>query len=115
MCGAPIEALTVVAAQDWAFAAFADGQVDGARCTRHQRYGRGLVGFAHNPQRAMPALEAQVFDIGGARFANSQSVKAEQDRQRGMRVAVMLGGEEENAEFGAVQATRLRGMQLRSA
>jgi hypothetical protein len=49
------------------------------------------------------AFAAEVFDVGPARFAHSQSVQAEQHRERGMVAVVLLGREQEHAELGAVQ------------
>ena len=57
--GAPVEAFAVTAAQDRAFAAFADGQVDGSRCSRDERDGGGLVALAEDAQRAMAAFDGR--------------------------------------------------------
>lgn len=42
---------------------------------RYERHGGGLVALAHDLQRAMAALEAQVLDVGGARLADTQPVQ----------------------------------------
>ena len=60
----------------------------------------------------MAALDAEVLDIGGPSLRDSKAVQAEQDRQGGVVVVMALGGEEEPAEFGAVQAASLGGMTL---
>jgi hypothetical protein len=64
MRGAPVEALAVTAPQDRAVVAFPDGQVDHPGGAWNERHGGGLVALAHDPQRTMAALEAEVFDVG---------------------------------------------------
>ena len=66
-------------------------------------------------QRVVAAFEAEILDVGGARFAHSQSVQAEQHRERGVLTFVLLGSEPQDAELGAVQAAGVRRMELRSA
>ena len=56
-----------------------------------------------------PALDAEVFDVGGAGLRDSKAVQAEQDRQGGVVVVVALRREEEPTEFGTVQSATLRG------
>ena len=86
--GASIEPFTVAATQDRSFATLTDGEVDGARGARHERDHRGLVAFADDAQRAMSSFEAEVLDVGRARFADPQAVQTEQHRQR--RVVVVV-------------------------
>jgi hypothetical protein len=112
VCSAPIEALAVAAAQDGALAALPDGQVEGPCGARHEGDDRGLAALAEDPQRAVAALDAEVLDVGGAGLRDSKAVQAEQDRQGGVVVVMALGGEEEPAEFGAIQAATLGGMNL---
>ena len=50
-----------------------------------------------------PRSSADVLDVGGAGLRDSKTVQAEQDCQGGVVVVMALGGEEESAEFGAVQ------------
>jgi hypothetical protein len=62
--------------------AFADGQVDdpgGARC---QRNGHHLAAFAGDRQGPVPALQAQVLDVGPGGLRNAQPVQREQGDQR---------------------------------
>jgi hypothetical protein len=49
----------------------------------------------------MTWFEAEVFDGGGAGFADPQPVQTEQHRRRGMIAVVLLGGEQEHAELGS--------------
>ena len=80
MGGAPVEAVTVTAPQDRPIVAFTDGQVDRPSGPRYERHGGRLVARAHDPQRAMAALDAEVLDIGGACLADTQPVQAPQAR-----------------------------------
>jgi hypothetical protein len=61
------------------------------------------------------SFEAKVFDIGGARLADPQPVEAEQYGERRVVAVVLLGGEQEHAEFGAVKSAGIRGVHLRAA
>ena len=106
--GPTVEPFAVTAAEDRAFAPFADGQVDGSCRPRDERNGGGLVALADDVQRAMAASDAEVLDVGGARLAHSQSVQPEEHRQGGMGAVVTLGGEQEHAELGAVESSPRR-------
>jgi hypothetical protein len=69
MRGSAIETLAVTTLQDRPFAALADGKIDRARRSRHERDGRGLVALANDAQRPMSSLEPEILDVGGACFA----------------------------------------------
>jgi hypothetical protein len=69
---APVEAVAVTASQDRPLVAISDGQVDRPSGPRYERHGGGLVALAHDPQRAMAALDAEVLDVGGAGLADTQ-------------------------------------------
>jgi hypothetical protein len=58
--GSPVEALAVTASQDRPVVAFTDGHVDRPGGAGDERDGGGLVALAHDPQRAVAALEAEV-------------------------------------------------------
>jgi hypothetical protein len=60
-------------------------------------------------------LDPEVFDVGGARLADSQSIEPEQHRERGVLAVVLLGGEEERVELEAIQTASVRGVDLRPA
>ena len=102
MCGAPIESLPVAAQQDWAFVAFADDEVDRAAGPRDQRDDGGLVALADDPKCSMTALERKVLDVGRTCFGDAQAVEAEQHGERGVGSVVVLGREQEPAEFTAI-------------
>ena len=82
--------------------AFTDGQVDRSRGAWDKRDGGGLVALAHDPQRAMAALDAEVLNVGGTSLADTKSIQAEQHGDRAVVPVVLLGGEEEHAEPGAI-------------
>jgi hypothetical protein len=52
----------------------------------------------------MAALDAEVLDVGGTSLADPQPVQSEQHSGRRVVPVVMLGGEQEHAEFGAIKA-----------
>jgi hypothetical protein len=101
MRGAPIEPLAVAPQQDRSFVALADREVGRASRTRDQRDHGGLVALAHDPQCPVTALEPKVLDIGCACFGDLQAVEAEQHGERCVGSVVVLGGEQEPAEFAA--------------
>jgi hypothetical protein len=113
--GTPIEALSIAAAQDRSLATFAHGQVDRARRTGDQRDRGRLVALAENAKRPVAPFEAEVLDVGGAGLAHPQPVQPEQHRERRVLAVVLLGGEQEHAELGAVQPARIGRMDLRAA
>ncbi|HZO64533.1 MAG TPA: hypothetical protein VFB74_05995 [Kribbellaceae bacterium] len=43
--------------------ALTDGQVDRACSPGYERHGGGLVALAHDPQRAMATLDAEVLEL----------------------------------------------------
>ena len=89
--------------------AFTDGQVDRSRGAWDKRDGGGLVALAHDPQRAMAALDAEVLNVGGTSLADTKSIQAEQHGERGVVPVVLLGGEEQHAELGAIQPSSVGG------
>ena len=90
-----IETLTIVAQQDRALAPFADCEVHGARRAWHERDDGRLASLAEDPQRAVPAIEAEIADVGVACLAHPQPVQPEQDRERGALVSEVFGGEQD--------------------
>ena len=110
--GAPVQTLPVLAPQDWSLVTLTHDQIDRARRSGNEGNGGGLVALAEDRQRAMPALEGQVLDVGPAGFGDSEAVQAEQHRQRGMVPIEAFGGEQERAELGAVHATTLVRLHL---
>ena len=113
--GAPVETLPVASAQDRPLAPLAHGQVDGTGGAGHQRDDRGLVPLPDDAQRTVTALDTEVLEVGGTRFADSQPVECQQHRQRGVVVVVALGREEEDSQLRPLQTTGVGGMDRRSA
>lgn len=60
-------------------------------------------------------FDAEALDVGGARLTHSQPVQPEEHRERGVRAVVLLGGEQEHAELGAVETAGVRRVHVRSA
>ena len=115
MCGTTVESLRVYPSQDRTFAAFPDREVDRARSTWDQRDGSGFVALADDAQGSVSAFEREVLDVGGAGFADPEAVQAQEHRERGVVVVEAFGGEQERAEFSAVQPASLARMDPRSA
>ena len=82
MRGATIQALPVFAAQDRAFVALANHQIDGPRGPRHERDRGWLVALAKDAQRPVAALQGELLDVGPARLRDPQAVEAEQHAAR---------------------------------
>ena len=106
--GARVETVAVVAQQDRSLYPFADRQIQRSGSARDERDPGGPVAFADNLQRAMPAFEAEVLDVGPARFADPQPVQAEQHRQGGVHRRRPLGGEEERGQLATVHTSLRR-------
>jgi hypothetical protein len=62
--------------------ALADGQVDRPRGARRQRNRDDLAALAGDRERPVPALEAQVLDVGAGRFGDPQAVQGQQGDER---------------------------------
>jgi uncharacterized OB-fold protein len=60
----------------------------------------------------VPALAAEVFDVGAAGLGYTEAVQSEQHRQRGVIAVEPLGGEQERAELAAVHAVALVRLDL---
>lgn len=56
---------------------FIDGEVDGEGGAGNERDGGWLAALGQDPQNAVPSLESEVLDIGGAGFAHSQPIESE--------------------------------------
>jgi hypothetical protein len=110
--GAAVEAVAVSSVQDRAFVAFADGQVDGARRSWDERDGGGFVAFADDAKGAVTALDSEVFDVGGTRFADTEAIESKEHGEGGMVAVEAFGGEQEHAELGAVETACVVGMEL---
>ncbi len=62
-----------------------------------------------------PTFESEVLDVRRARLAGTQAIQPEEYRKHGVVVIESFGGEQERAEFGAVQAASLARMDARTA
>jgi hypothetical protein len=74
--GPPVEPLAVASLQDRSFVALADREVDSAGGPRDKGDDGGLVALAEDLESAVAAFEAEVLDVGGARFADAEAVEA---------------------------------------
>ena len=91
-----------MAEQDRSRGALADRQIDGAGGAGHEWDASGLVALADDAQDAVTAFEAEVLDVGPARFTDPQAVQAEQHGQRGVHRRGPLGGVQERGQLAAV-------------
>jgi hypothetical protein len=66
-----------------------------------------LVPLADDAQRRVSVVNTKILDVGGGGLAHPQAVETQQNGQSGMVVVIALGGEEERAELGPVQAATL--------
>jgi hypothetical protein len=62
-----------------------------------------LPALAGDRQRPVPALQAQVLDAGAGGFGHAQPVQREQRDQRMLERRPEPGGDQQSAEFVAVQ------------
>jgi hypothetical protein len=115
MSGAPVESLSVVTQQDRSFSPFPDGEVDGTGGSRNEGYEGRLVALADDAQDAVSSFDGHVLDIGLAGLADAQAVEAEEDGWRRVGVVEALRGEQESAEFTAVQSAALGRVHGRTA
>jgi hypothetical protein len=90
-----IQTAAVLPDQDGAFAALADGQIDGAAGARHQGEEGRPVALADDADYPMASLHAHVLDVGTAGLGDPEPVQAQQHGQGGVGVIAALGGEKE--------------------
>jgi hypothetical protein len=88
--------------------ALADGQVDGPGGARRQRDRDDLAALAGDGQRPVPALQAQVLDVGAGRFGDPQAVQGQQGDERVFGRRAEPGGRQHRAELVAVQRDGMR-------
>jgi hypothetical protein len=75
----------------------------------------GLRALPRILRGAVPALEAQILDVGLACLSDPQPVEAEQDSERCVVAVEAFGGEQEHTELAAIQTSRLGRMDLWSS
>src|SRR5664280_704475 len=73
----PIQSLPILSLQDRSLGSLADGQVDRPSSSGHQRYHRRLASLSHDPERSMPFVKGQIFNVGSTGFADPEPVEAE--------------------------------------
>lgn len=112
--GSAVEAVAVTSLKDGSFMAVADGEVEGAGGAGDEWDDGGLVALAEDLQGAVAAFEAEVFDVGAAGFADPEAVESEEDGECCVGTVVPFGGEEEDAELGAVHVSCGRWVDLGS-
>jgi hypothetical protein len=104
--------LTIAPQQDLTVLALADREVNGPRRARDEWDHGRLVALTGDSQRAAPALEAEILDVGGARLSDTKSVETEQHCERGMCAVALLGGEQEASPFASVHSVPLGPLHL---
>ena len=90
--------------EDWSLAALADGQVDRPCRARCERDGHDLAAFARDHQGSVPALDAKGFYVRAGGFGDAQPVEGQQGDQRVLGGRPEPRGDQQRAEFVAVQA-----------
>jgi hypothetical protein len=93
--GVAVEAAAVCRHEDGSLGSFPDRQVDGAGGAGGEGHGDGLAALSQDSQGAMPAFEAEGFDVGAARLRDSQPVEGQQRHQGVFRGAAQAGGDEQ--------------------
>jgi hypothetical protein len=88
--------------------AFADGQVDRPGRARRQRDGHHLAALAGDGQRPVPPFQAQLLDVGAGGLRDPQPVQCKQGDQRMLEGRPEPGGDQQRAEFVAVQGDGVR-------
>ena len=88
--------------------ALADGQVDRPGSARRQRDGDHLAALAGDRESPVPALQAQVLDVGASGLRYPQPVQCGQGDQRMLGRRTGPGGDEQGAELVAVQRDGMR-------
>jgi hypothetical protein len=104
----PVRPPPVRSQEHWPVGAIGDGQVDRPGCTWRQRDGDDLAALAGDGQRPVPAFQAQVLDVGTGCFGDPQPVQCEQGDQRMLGRRAEPGGDQQGAEFVAVQGHGMR-------
>ena len=105
----PVEPAAIRSQEDRPLGALADGQVDRPSRARCQREGDDLAALAGHGQRPVATFYSQELDAGAGSLRNRQPVQGEQGDQRVLGWRPEPGGDQERAEFVAVQpdGTRL--------
>jgi hypothetical protein len=104
----PVEPPPIGRQEDGALATLADRQVDCPGGAGRERDGDDLPALAGDHQGAMTALDAEPLDIGVRSLGDAQPVEGEQGDQRVLRRRAEPRGDQQRAEFVAVQPGGMR-------
>ncbi len=104
----PVQPPPVRGEEDRSLASLADGQVDRTRSARRQRNRDDLAALAGDDQGPVPAFQAQGLDIGAGGLGDAEPVESKQGDQRVLAGRPEPGGDQQCAEFVAVQAGGVR-------
>src|SRR6266536_1982635 len=94
--------------EDRSLTAFADGQVDRPRGAGCERDGDDLAALAGDDKRPVPALDAQVLDVGAGGFGDLQPVERQQGNQCVLAGRAQPGGNQQGAQLVTVQPGGVR-------
>jgi hypothetical protein len=100
----PVKPPAVSGEENGIVAAFADGQVDRPGRARGERDGDDLAALAGDGQGPVPALQAQVLDVGAGSLRDPQPIQGQQRDQGMLAGSPEPGGDQQGAQLVAVQA-----------
>ncbi len=100
----PVQPLAGGGGEDRSFAALADGQVDRPGGAGRERDDGFLAAFAGDRQGAVPSLGPEGFYVSAGGLGHAQPVEGEQRDQGVLGGGAEPGGDEQGADFVAVQA-----------
>jgi hypothetical protein len=103
-CGVTIKTSSFIVDEDRSFAAFAHCQVNGSGGAGSERQGDRLGSLADHGEGAVPAFEAEAFDVGADGLRDSEAVQREQRDQGVVAGASKAGGNEHGPDLVAVEA-----------
>ena len=94
--------------EDRALAAVSDREIDRAGGPGRKRNDDDLAALAENPQGAVAAFDAELFDVRTDRFGDPQPVECQQAQQRMVTGVAEPGRDQHGTDLVAVQAGRVR-------
>ena len=94
--------------EDRTAGALAGGQVDRPGGAGRQRNGNHLAALTGDGQRAVPAFQAPLLDIGAGGLGDPRAVQREQGNQRMLGRRAEPGSDQQGAQLGAVQGGGVR-------
>ena len=102
-----IETATGTVTEDRTGAAFPDSEVDSAGGSWGERDRDSFAALAMNDKGAVPAFEAELFDVSTDRFGHAEPVQREQGDEGMIACAGQPGGDEHRADLVAVKTGRV--------